>query len=48
MIYFLVFFRRKKKNGNVSPEELRKNGEDYPENSGCPHCFWGLNKGVII
>jgi hypothetical protein len=29
-----------------SLKELRKNGEDYPENSGCPNCFfWAERKG---
>ena len=48
---------RIKKSGCISPEELRKNGEDYPENSDCSPCFFGAEmfplffgaeKGVII
>jgi hypothetical protein len=31
-----------------SLKELRKNGEDYLENSGCPNCFFGLKEGVIV
>jgi len=41
---------RIKKSGCISPEELRKNGEDYPENSDCSPCplFFGAEKGVIV
>jgi len=33
-----------------SLKELRKNGEDYPENSDCSPCplFFGAEKGVIV
>tara|TARA_B100001964_G_scaffold163211_1_gene179168 strand:- start:122 stop:271 length:150 start_codon:yes stop_codon:yes gene_type:complete len=47
-IYFFCFLSRKKENENINPEELGKNGEDYPENSGCPNCFLGLKEGVIV
>jgi len=31
-----------------SLKELRKNGEDYPDNSGCPNYFLGLKEGAIV
>jgi len=32
-----------------SLKELRKNGEDYPENSGCPNCFfWAERRGDFM
>ena len=47
-IYIFCLLSRKKENENISPEELRKNGEDYPENSDFSPCFRGLMKGVIV
>jgi len=39
---FSCFLWRKKEKGNIGPEELRKNGEDYPEINECSHCYRGL------
>ena len=46
--HFFCLLSRKKENENISPEELRKNGEDYLENSDFSPCFRGLRKGVIV
>jgi hypothetical protein len=43
-----LFSFEEKENENINPEELRKNGEDYPENSDFPPCFRGLRKVAIV